>query len=231
MTQHGLQFESLEQMAVATARGMTEAAAHRAYGLFSDKGFRRLTLLEALSQTEQDRIFNELLVSGIVLVMLVLEAPDLRVPREFKEHLGRVKEAVPKAHIESLKNLGIEQEHLEVWEKLIALRYAEYAKDKHDVRAAAMRLEAKEKPLDLSDLANIQLGLPVQTVAIGCHHHICRGETDGRDELFKLVLGSLSKFYIEIRVPLEGGRITPLARARVALKRLVRGKRRGKRKL
>jgi len=46
--------ESLEQMAVAAAGGMVEAAAHQAYGLFRDKGFRRLTLLEALSQTEQD---------------------------------------------------------------------------------------------------------------------------------------------------------------------------------
>jgi hypothetical protein len=74
----------------------------------------------------------------------------------------------------------------------------------------------------LDGLAKIQMLVPVQAVAIGCHHHICRGETEGRDDLFKLTLKSLSIFYAELRVRLEGGRITPLTRARVALKRIVR---------
>jgi len=62
----------------------------------------------------------------------------------------------------------------------------------------------------------------VHAVTIGCHHHICRGETEGRDNLFKLTLRSLSMFYVELRVRLEGGRITPLTRMRVALKHMFR---------
>ena len=85
-----------------------------------------------------------------------------------------------------------------------------------------MQIESSEKGLDLDGLSKIQLLVPVQAVAIGCHHHVCRGETDGRDELFKSTLKSLSKFYIELRVRLEGGKITPLTRARVAVKRLFR---------
>ena len=100
------------------------------------------------------------------------------------------------------------------------MRYEEYARDKHDVRAAAMQIESAEKGLDLDGLSKIQMLVPVQAVTIGCHHHICRGETDGRDELFKLTLKLLSKFYVELRVRLEGGKITPLTRAQVALKRL-----------
>jgi len=101
------------------------------------------------------------------------------------------------------------------------MRYEEYARDRHDVRAAAMQIESAEKSLDLDDLSKIQLLVPVQAVAIGCHHHICRGDTDGRDDLFKLTLRSLSMFYVELRVRLEGGRITPLTRARVAFKRML----------
>jgi hypothetical protein len=176
---------------------------------------------DTLDQVEQDRIFNELVVACIVLIVLVLEAPDLRVPPEFRGYLTELKEMVPKAYVDELRTLGVESEHLRVWEKLISLRYEEYAKDRHEVRSAAMHLESREKALDLDDLSRIQLLVPVQAAAIGCHYHICRGDTDGRDELFKLTLRSLSRFYVDLRIRLEGGKITFLMRARRALRRMI----------
>jgi hypothetical protein len=221
-------FESLEQMADATATGLVQVAVHNAFGLFRDKEFRRLANFDVLSQVEQDRIFNELVLSYLVLVILVLEAPDLRVPGEFRDYLRDLKEKIPAAHMEYLRTLGMEDGHLRDWGRLIDMRYEEYAKDRHEVRAAAMEIESAEKALDLDDLEKIQMLLPVQTVAIGCHDHVCRGETKGRDDLFKLILKSLSKFYIDIRIRLEGGKVTPLTRARVALGRVIH--RKGKRK-
>ena len=52
-------FESLDQMAEATAAGLSQAAASSAYELFLDKEFRRLAGLELLTQVEQDRIFSK----------------------------------------------------------------------------------------------------------------------------------------------------------------------------
>jgi len=223
------QFESPEQMADATAAGLVQVAAHNAFQLFRDKDFRRWVSFDIISQIEQDRIFNELVVSYIVLILLLLEAPDLRdPPREFRDYLLALKDKIPKAHLDYLRKLGLEAEHLQGWEKLIELRYEEYAKDRHEVRSAAMQVESSEKALDLNTLSKIQMLVPVQTVAIGCHHHVCRKETKGRDELFKLTLRSLSRFYVHIRIRLEGGKVTPLMRARVALKRVVHGN--GKRK-
>ena len=222
------QFESLEQMADATASGLVQVAAHEAFQLFRHKEFRRLVSFDIQSQIEQDRIFNELVVSYIVLLLLLLEAPDLRIPREFRDYLKDLKEKIPRAYVDYLKTLRVAAEHLGDWEKLIGLRYEEYARDRHEVRAAAMEVESSEKALNLDDLSNIQMLVPVQTVAIGCHHHVCRGETKGRDELFKLTLKSLSKFYVDIRIRFEGGKVTPLTRARVALKRVIDSK--GKRK-
>jgi len=213
--------ESLEQTADATAAGLAQTAVGAAFQLFREKQFRRLAGFEQLSQVEQDRIFNELVVAFVVLIMLLLEAPDLRVAGESRDYLANLIKSVPKAHLNQLRTLGVETNHLRDWEKLMALRYEEYARDRHDVRAAAMQLESAEKSLDLDDLSKIQLLVPVQAVAIGCHHHICRGDTAGRDELFKLTLRSLSMFYVELRVRLEGGRITPLTRARVAFKRML----------
>jgi hypothetical protein len=223
------QFESFDQMAKETAAALVQFASRSAFQLFNDNRFRRLARFEQLSQVEQDRIFNELVVASVVLIMLVLEAPDLRVAGEFRNYLADLHKKIPQAHIDSLRTLGVKTKNLRDWEKLIALRYEEYARDKHDVRAAAMQIESAEKGLGLDDLSKIQMLVPVQAAAIGCHHHICRGDSEGRDELFKLTLSSLSKFYVAIRVRLEGGRVTLFMRVRVILRRILRRLRAGRR--
>ena len=217
--------ETFEQISAATASNLVKAAAHQAFQLFQEKDFRRLANFDVLAQVEQDRIFNELVVSFIVLLMLMLEAPDLRVPPELRDYLQGIRERIPEAHINYLSSLGIEPHHLRDWQKLLDLRYEEYVKDKHEVRAAAMELESSEKPLELNDLSKIQLLVPVQTVAIGGHDHICRGATRGRDELFKLTLRALARFYLEMRLRLEGGKTPPLTKAKLAWKKFRQGKR------
>jgi len=213
------QFESLDQMADATASAFSQAAASTAFRLFKDERFRKLADFNRLSQTEQDRIFNELVVANLVLIMLMFEAPDLRLADESRDYLVEVKKRIPQAYVQNLRDLGIEAKYLQDWEKLIDMRYEEYARDKHDVRAAAMELESKERSLDMKSLSKIQMLVPVQTVAIGCHHHICRGETKGKDALFQLILQSLTRFYFEFRMKIEGVKITPFDRAHLAVKR------------
>jgi hypothetical protein len=221
-------FDSLDHMADETAAALVKAAGGSAFQLFRDKQFRRAAGFDQLSQVEQDRIFNELVVASIVLIMLILEAPDLRVAAEFRDYLADLNQKIPKAHLDYLRTSGVEIKYLRDWEKLIAMRYKEYARDKHDVRTAAMQVESSEKGLDLDGLSKIQMLVPAQAVAIGCHHHICRGDTEGQDDLFKLTLKSLSRFYVEIRVRFEGGRITPITRMTVAFKRILRRIREGR---
>jgi len=215
------EFESLDQMADATAAALAQAAASAAYHFFKDKGFRKLAGFDRLSQTEQDRIFNELVVANLVLFMLVFEAPDLRVADEQRGYLTGVTKRIPQAYVKNLKELGIEAKYLKDWKKLIDMRYEEYARDRHDVRAAAMELESKERTLNMDSLSKIQILVPVQTVAIGCHDHICRGKTAGKDDLFKLILQSLTQFYFEFRMKIEGVKITPFDRANLAVKRAI----------
>ena len=61
--------ESIDQTAKATAAGLSQSAAAVAYELFRDRKFRRMAGLEQLGQTEQDRIFNELVVGFLVLII------------------------------------------------------------------------------------------------------------------------------------------------------------------
>jgi hypothetical protein len=216
-----LTVESLDQTADFTAAGLARAAVGAAFELCRDKRFRRLAAIEQLNQAEQDRIVNELVVSFLVLIMLMLEAPDLRVAADFQRYLADLSKKIPGAHLDYLGSLGIETNALQDWEKLIAMRYEEYARDRHGVRAAAMQIESAERGLDLDGLSRIQMLVPLQAVALGCHVYICRGELDGRNDLFQLTLDSLSKFYVEIRVRVEGGTITPLSRMRAVVKEII----------
>jgi len=216
------EIESPEELAEATAAAMDLTATQYAHAVYWDKEFQKLARLSTLSQTEQDRIFNELVAGCIVLVMLSFEAPDLAVSDDMKRYFKKLREAMPQAHVKYLRSMGLKSKHLKDWKTLIEMRFEEYARDRHDVRSAAMKLETKDKNLDLRSLASIQLMVPLQAVAVGTHHHICRSKTDGRDDLFKCILNHLAKFYAEFRIRMQGGKITPLARARIALRRLFR---------
>jgi len=197
-------FESLDEMAAATASALSEAASHEAFALFSDKKFRRLAKFESISQVEQDRIFNELVVAWHLLIRLTLEAPDLRADADLKPFLSVLSSEIAPAYVSALAKLGVPDKNCREWEALLEMRYDEYARDRHKARTAAIELESAEKEITLDDLNRLQLFVPVSTVAIGCHHHICRGETEGRDELFQAILRPLARFYVDARLRFEG---------------------------
>ena len=141
-------------------------------------------------------------------------------PPELPSSPAVSKQTILSADLENLRTFVVEKiSHLRDWEKLISMRYEEYARDKHEVRGAAMQLESSLKSLQIwTVFQESGCFVPVQAVSIGCHHYICRGNTDGQDDLFKKIFKSLSKFYVELRIRLEGGKITPLTRARVMVK-------------
>ena len=201
---------------------LDQAACNFAHTMYWHKNFQALARLDQLNQGEQDRIFNELIVANIVLIMLSFEAPDLGVDHDMRDYCKALRDAMPDAHVNYLKSIGIESEHLEEWRTLIGMRFDEYARDRHGVRAAAMQLESKDKDLELDDLSKIQIMVPLHSVAIGCHHHICRSKTDGRDDLFLFILNHLGRFYVEFRAMSEGVKITRFKRAIVATYRFFR---------
>lgn len=209
------------KMAKILAASFDKAASGWAFRIFEDKTFRTLLESDSLEVVERDRIFNELILATLTLIMLTLDAKDLRTAEEMGEYFALVRDEIPKAHRETLHGYGIEKEHLDLWDKLISMRYNEYSEDKQEARYAAMQVEATQKDdgsLDRNDMAGITLIVPIQTVAIGCHHHICRGKTEGKDDLFLCLLRHLQRFYLEIRIPLEGGRITPFMRLRMHIR-------------
>lgn len=199
---------SVEELVRYTADNLVQAAWCHTFKLFRSRKFRKLLNFGALEQVEQDRIFNELTVTAVLLIMFILEAPDLRVPDDLKAYFHLLKDEIPKAHLNALKELGIEEGYLTTWRRLLDLRYEEYQKDKLGMREAAMELESREGPLTVEGLKNIQILLPVQTLAIGALSHIRRGKLDENDPLFKILLKWVGNLYLHIKITLEGGKIT-----------------------
>ncbi len=221
LTTEQLSSKSPQEINAATADNLDRAATRYAQRIYWDKSFLSLANIDALDPGEQDRIFNELISACIVMIMLTCDAPDLRIRADMRAQIASLCDLLPAAHSRQLAELGIELQFQKQWEELITMRYDEYRRDKHDVRAANMQNESDGKGLGTDALAKIQVLVPIQTVAIGCHHHICRQMTDGRDDLFKLILKHLSEFYFDLRLTLEGRRPTLCTRARFALRRLL----------
>jgi hypothetical protein len=206
---------------------LDRAASSWAFKLFEDKEFRKLAKFEEISRLERDRIFNELVLANLTLIMLTLEARDIGLTsREpgLRDYYALMQEEIPTAHLRQLSEHGIEPKYLKDWKKLIRMRFEEYGEDRLKARSAAMEVEARELNRDLTaaDMDKIHLGLPLNTVAIGAFVHICRGKTNGRDDLLKLMVRMLGQFYVEFRVTLEGYRITPFMRANMGFRRLWR---------
>jgi len=208
----------LSHMARVLAGTLDRAAIQWAHKTYWDKKFLKLAKIKDLNQTEQDRIFNELILAGETLIMITFEAPDLRQEEEFKEYLRSVRDEIPNAHDDYMKELGIERKHRKLWKKLIGMRYEEYEQSKLTAREAMIEYEGKVKNLEPSDLKGITLTLPPFTATVGCHKHIVRGKTKGRDLLFKFIMKRLSRFYVEIRIMIEGGKTSPILKAQMKLR-------------
>jgi hypothetical protein len=203
------------------AKKLDQASIKWAGKIFWDKEFQKLAKFESLDQLEKDRIFNELIIAPLVVLRIMLEAPDLHGTKEFRNFLANVGQEIFSTHVAYLKGLGIEKKFLTDWEKLMEMRYEEYSQDKVSARDAMMEDKSKEKTLEVSDMEGINIFLPPFTVAVGCHHHICRSKTEGRDDLFKYLIKHLTRFYTQYRMQAEGGNIPLFLKARMSTRHFV----------
>jgi hypothetical protein len=156
------------------ARRIVNRILRSAFRLFRNPGFKKSAGFDTLSQTEHDRIFNELEVTGLAMCTLMTEMmAQITERRERSAFFGRVKDELPKRFKKFLKEIGIEQKHMEVWGKLIDLRLDEFYEKRIEFR------DALPKPEE---------GNPwVPLCATACLFHIRRGESIPHDPLFPLI--------------------------------------------
>lgn len=157
------------------AKKITRSVADSAFKFYRNKTFRAYTDLETLDKTEQDRIFNELVVNGLVLGIMMLSAmTEKSKTTRAQNFYHELMIELSSSYSNWLRELGTEESFCQMWQELIKMRFDEYDKD------------CQKYQKEIGDL--FEKSPWAFVTAIGCHHHIRRGKAKLKDPLFKLIL-------------------------------------------
>lgn len=157
-----------------TANALVQYALKRGFRTFRNRSFRASVQFHTLDQVEQDRMFNELVASNLVLIMLMLDTFAKLSNRGMQEYIRQLCNAIPLRFAETLRKTGVADEHTRTWLKLLDLRRDEYEEQ---------RLSAR------SSLPEFGEGNPwMRVVGVGCLFHIRRGKPDTSDPLLTLCM-------------------------------------------
>ncbi len=147
---------------------------HAAWDIFRSPELRRLMTFEKIDQTEQDRIFNELVVCGLTLVLLSLETVTRMVEDDAKVFTQSLRQDLSIAYARQLGQLGIAKKYQRLWNRLVEMRCDEYREDWLEYRAQLPDPEhANPWP---------------KVIAIGGLHHLRRGKTSPQDPMFSQLI-------------------------------------------
>ena len=182
------------------AEKLVRMVCHSAFGFFKDEEVRKMLNFSSLEQGERDRIFNELELSGLCLIMFMVEDRADLIEKE-KELWIKTKEEIPRSFIRWLSDLGIEKHYLNLWKKLIEMRYKEYKKDQPKIKSIMM--QELEESSDIDPLF-LDVYTLVQSVSMGSLFHIRRGKTSIKDPLYKHLRIWLLSLFVKIENKMTG---------------------------
>lgn len=152
---------------------------HLSFKIWQQGDFRKLINFDNISQTEQDRIFNELEVSFIGLFVLHLDSikPQIQSEEDL-DAISRLQTAITSGFLELYRELKIDQKNLNQWETLISMRIAEYRKD------FGLLMEETKKMKEFSKDGDLKyLWARVETITLDMLSHIRRGKLEHKDPL------------------------------------------------
>ena len=182
-----------ERIAYKT-RDIAMVGAIAAFNFFRDEKFRELAGFARLSEEEQNRIFNELTVTNLVMALLLLE----QIAREDdgedkKNYLRALRDGLPDNFIAYLGEQGIPGELAEIWKKLIDLRRDEYAENMTVYRQELFSHGDKT----MAAVAADNKLLIFQTVVFGLYDHVVHGQVKKDDPLYLYFQPYLLGYYKE----------------------------------
>lgn len=160
------------------ARRMTEKTAELAFKLFRDEEFRQLNNFKEINQVEQDRIFNEIVVSGIVLTILIFEnLEDKSQNKKNNQFYSEMQMELESSYGNWLRDLGSQGEHASLFKDLIKMRLKEYERDYKKFQKGVLKHTNTQFPY-------------LFMVAIGGSTHIARS----KKKLIEVILKPFTKW-------------------------------------
>lgn len=165
-----------------SSKNIAQMVASSAFEFWQRKDFRLYVDFKNISQTEQDRMFNELEVSVLGLFVLKFEQASEGAGEDRKIVFTALKKDLPAAFIEILADTGIEEQYLDIWKKLIDMRLTEYRRDLKLALKESKNMTEFEKDDSLRTT-----WARIETITIDCLSHIRRGDVKEDDPLWKLL--------------------------------------------
>ena len=173
-----------------TAEKLAEAVASLSFDVWSRKDFRLFVNFPNISQTEQDRIFNELEVSILGLLILKFDDGISRKDKEFGLMLEYFENKLIDGFLNLFRNLKVEEKFVKQWKTLIDMRLSEY----RNHYKVAIRESSKMREFDKNEESLKISWARVETITIDCLTHIRRGNVEEKDPLWKF----LRKWFISL---------------------------------
>ncbi len=164
------------------ALSQVKIAATHGFIVFQDKEFRQLIHWEKQSQVEQDRVFNELVATAFILLQALYlnKLPDIK--QEKQDYWHRVYDCLPESFSNYLKSVGIADEFVSLWQKVIDQRWEEYQENKNYTRQEFLDFGKEEKDHPYNELLK-ELAMIVETIRISSILHLTRGRAKPKDPL------------------------------------------------
>lgn len=159
------------------AKEITNKIAASSFKLFRDRKFRRLAELEKFDQTEQDRIFNEIVISGLALSILFFRT---MMEKQKDNYFYEVETELFSAYGNILKEIGAQKKDADLFKTVIKMRVDEYQKQYIKYKKHLPSEKAVVWPF---------------VVAIGGYDHITRGKGKPEDPLYMIFFEWIKKMF------------------------------------
>lgn len=176
-------------MMLDAAQRLGQLAASESFEFWQRKDFRLYVAFDSLSQTEQDRIFNELEVSLLGLFILQFDYAQTIADKGDKAVLKTFQQELVPGFLRLMEETGIAKENLKVWQQLIDMRLKEY---RSDLKVALKESSSMEDFAGDEELRSTWAR--IETITIDCLTYIKRGDVKEGDPLWKL----LRKWFITL---------------------------------
>lgn len=174
---------SEEELIKETSKELVNFVVSSAFKVFKDEEFRKQFNFSEQENIEQDRLFNELSLTSICLLLLLLDTASDWWQNEKRYFWQKVKSRIAERFQEWLKELGISQKYVSFWGKLIKMRYNEYKRDLPKLYQASGIVDPE---FIKSDDERRKVGyVRFMAVSIGAIHHLRKGKANPKDPFFK----------------------------------------------
>lgn len=172
----------MTRMLHESGKGIAQLAANSAFEFWQRKDFRLYVDFPHLSQTEQDRMFNEFEVSVLGLFYLQLEGAMAETDKDYAVVLRIIRDEMVDGFLEIMSEAGVEKRYVKQWKVLIDMRLKEYQEDLKLAKKESSKWDEFKGDEDAR-----MVWARIETITIDCLSHIRRGDVKEGDPLWKLI--------------------------------------------